>query len=125
MVLALTGALMVALTACSALGLVSPDSFSERLAAGYTAVTTVRSGTLTLLTAHEVSPQSAQKAQDKADQARGLLDLAARLKESVSASSGQSKLDLAVAVLGDIQKCVDIKTGFDKCIDDVSVEDPQ
>lgn len=64
------------LCACAQLGLVTPQSFSERLAAGYTAATTVRSTTTALLEAKRISVADAANLQNGADNARAGLDIA-------------------------------------------------
>jgi len=68
--------LLLYLTACANLGLVTPQSFSERLATGYTSVSTVRSTATALLAAKRISVGDATNVQASADNARAGLDIA-------------------------------------------------
>lgn len=100
-------------TACETL----PGSFSERLAAGYSAVTAVRQGTLRLLQAGEIHADDAREVQGIADNARGLMDLADRAYD-LSQTEGERNLDRAVAILIEARACVDTTKGVDftRCV---------
>lgn len=67
---------------CSSLGLPSPDTFSERLASGYAAVTEVRTSATTLLNANKIDVADAKNIQEQADNARSGLDVARSLSKA-------------------------------------------
>lgn len=67
------------LTACAQLGLQAPETFKEKLAAGYTAVTSVRQSAVTLLDAGKLSADDGKNIQAQADNARAGLDVAAKM----------------------------------------------
>lgn len=81
------------LCACAQLGLVTPQSFGERLAAGYTATTAA-----SLLEARRISPGDAQNVQEGANNARAGLDIARDLRESEPAAA-DARLTTAITAL--------------------------
>lgn len=116
-------ACLVVLSGCAMFGQLQPQGFSQQLVAAYSLVTTVRGTALTLLSARTITPDAAQSAQDKAWQARGLLDLADRL-HTADASAGGGPLGRALVALGELQSCVDLKKpDFSRCV--AVVEVPQ
>jgi hypothetical protein len=62
------------LTACTALGIVKPESFDERLAAAYTLNTAIREGVDASLNAGALSSDEAQHALEDTRSARTALD---------------------------------------------------
>ena len=62
-------------SSCTGLGQPTPQTFNERLATGYSLVTTVRNTAETLLLADKITPDDAQTVQDQANSARTALDV--------------------------------------------------
>src|SRR5690242_15580566 len=56
-------ALLVMLSACQALGVATPQTFNEKLAAGYSTITAARDTAATLLTSGKLSVSDAQNVQ--------------------------------------------------------------
>ncbi len=86
------------LAACSQLGIPKAETFNQRLAAGYTTVTSVRNSARILLNASAISATDAQNVQDQADQARAGLDLA-RSMHTALPDAGEDKLLSAQKIL--------------------------
>lgn len=123
--LAIAGIALVALSACSLLGIPKAETFEDKLAGGYTAVTTARSSGLALLQEHEITPDQMEKANGKLDQLRGALDLTDRVY-AADRAAGENKLQRAIAAIGEVQKCVDAKqVDFSACIDRVPIEEDE
>lgn len=95
-------ALLIALTACQTLGVATPQTFNEKLAAGYSTVTAARDTTATLLTSGKVSAQEAQQIQSQLDNARTGLDLARQI-HATNPTVGDAKLDAVVTGLTALQ----------------------
>lgn len=91
------------LCACAQLGLVTPQSFQERLAAGYVATTTVRSTATALLEASKISPGDAQNVQEGANSARAGLDIARDMQASEPAAA-DARLTAAITALSALAK---------------------
>ena len=104
------------LTGCASLGLQSPQGFNEKVAAGYTSVTTVRESAATLLRAGSITPQEAQKIQDKCDEARAGLDTASSLK-GVDLKSAENRLAAVTQLIVALQSFVaDRKNGVQTAV---------
>lgn len=82
---------LVLLSACALLGVPTPESFSERLAVGYSSTTTVRQTALTLLQQKKLSPDDVENIQQQADNARAGLDIA-RTMRGVDLESADARL---------------------------------
>lgn len=102
-------ALLITLTACQSLGVATPRTFNERLAAAYSTVTAARNTTATLLTAGKLSPSDAQNAQSQLDTARTGLDLARQVHASDPAAA-QTRLDGIVVGLATLQAYLQSRT---------------
>lgn len=87
--------LLVFLAACQPLGIPKPETFNERLAFGYSTVTTARQTALTLLQSGKISADDAQQVQGQADNARTGLDIA----RSLSATEPQAADTKLTAIL--------------------------
>lgn len=96
------GLLLILLTACQTLGIATPQTFNQRLAAGYATVTGVRDTTAALLTANKLSVADAQNVQTQADTARTGLDLARQL-HATNPPAGDAKLDAVVTGLAALE----------------------
>lgn len=68
--------LFVALSACAALGVQSPQTFNEKAAVAISSVTVVRQTATALLQAHKISAPDAQNIQGQADNARAGIEVA-------------------------------------------------
>lgn len=88
--------------ACAQLGIVQPDTFNQRLAAGYTSVTAVRQGTATLLSGQKITVVDAQNIQTQADTARAGLDIAQGLS-STDITSAENRLTVSLTILQGLQ----------------------
>lgn len=93
---------LVLMCACQALGIATPQTFNERLAAGYVTVTGIRESTGTLLVAGKISAGDAQNVQGQADNARTGLDLARQI-HATNPPAGDAKLDAVVTGLAALQ----------------------
>ena len=71
--------LLILLSACASLGVPTPQTFSERLAAGYVSVTGIRTSAATLLNGGVITSTDAENVQRQADVAREGLDVARTL----------------------------------------------
>jgi len=74
--LALGSLSVVGLQGCAALGIPSPQSFNERLAVGYSTVTSARNTATSLLGAGKISVSDAENVLEQTDNARAGLDIA-------------------------------------------------
>jgi len=94
--------LLILLQGCALLGLPTPSTFNERLAAGYSTVTAIRQETLSLLNAKRISADDAQNVQSQADNARAALDVVGLsfLKDPVMADT---KLTATITILTALQ----------------------
>lgn len=86
---------LVILAACASLGMPTPKTFNERLAAGYVSVTGVRTSALTLLNGGVIRSDDAQNVQKQADVAREGLDVA----RTLPSLEAESKLSATLLVL--------------------------
>jgi hypothetical protein len=78
------------LVSCAQLGVPAPQTFNEKLAAGYGAVTQVRTTATTLLEAKKISSDDAHNVLVTTDAARQGLDVARSLsKTDTSAAEGK------------------------------------
>lgn len=94
---------LLALTACAQLGAPTPQTFNERLAAGYGTVTQVRSTATALLTAKAISVDDAANVLRTTDTAREGLELA-RSIAATDAAGASTRLQTSVAVLTALQQ---------------------
>lgn len=86
------------LAGCAALGVATPQTFNERLAAGYTSVTGVRSLSNTLLQDHKITADDHLNVERQADTARAGLDIASTL-QPVDQSGADAKLQSALQIV--------------------------
>lgn len=96
-------AAVLALSACSVLGVPKAETFNQRLAVGYASVTTVRSTATTLLTEAKLTSADAASVQKSADAARDGLDVARQLHVTLP-EAGEDKLQQATIVIETLQK---------------------
>jgi hypothetical protein len=101
--------LLLVLSSCSLLGVATPQTFNERLAAGYTTVTAARDTTATLLSSSKLSASDAQNVQDQLNNARTGLDLA-RQVHATNPRAGNQKLDSVVTGLSALQAYLQSRT---------------
>jgi hypothetical protein len=85
----------VGMSACQTIGVPTPQTFSERLATGYSSVTAVRTSAATLLNGRVISSSDAENVQKQADTAREALDIA----RGLTGVDAQNKLDSALLIL--------------------------
>jgi len=90
------------LAACAQVGIPTPQTFNERLAVGYAAVTTIRDTATTLVTASKITPAEAQNVQDQADRGRTALDIA-RATAKTDLSSADTRLTATLQLLTALQ----------------------
>lgn len=103
------GLILVLLTACSVLGVTTPKTFNERLAAGYATTTAARDTTATLLTAGKLSAADAQNVQSQLDNARTGLDLARQI-HATNPPAGDARLAAVVTGLTALQAYLQSRT---------------
>lgn len=85
---------------CAALGLPTPQSFNEKLLAGYSGVTTVRAGGDALIVAKKISSADAENVQKQADNVRAGLDIASSMSDPALAAA---KLNSTLTILTALQ----------------------
>jgi hypothetical protein len=100
---AFVAAVLLALTACAQLGLAPASSFSDRLAYAYGTHTAVLTSATHSLEAGEISSEDATRVLKVADQARQALDAAKLALTAGDTSTAEGRLQLAVALLGELQ----------------------
>jgi hypothetical protein len=83
---------MTFLPACAQLGIPTANTFNQRLAIGYTTVSTVRDTATVLLNSKKISVKDAENVQEQANNARSGLDLARTMFRDGQATSAESKL---------------------------------
>ncbi len=88
---------------CAALGIQAPQTFNEKLAVGYTSVTSIRQAATTLLTSAKITPDDAQNVQNQADNARMALDIARATFKTGDTTGAQTKLDTTITALTALQ----------------------
>ena len=94
--------LLLVLSACTALGVATPQTFNEKLVVGYSTVTASRDATATLLSSGKLSAPDAQNLEQQLDNARTGLDLARQI-HATNPSVGDAKLDAVVTGLTALQ----------------------
>jgi hypothetical protein len=87
--------IVIGLSACAAFGVPAPKSYSERLAAGYTSVTSIRLSAATMLNGRVISSADAENLQKQADVAREGLDVA----RTLTGADAENKLQATLLVL--------------------------
>jgi hypothetical protein len=101
--------LLLILSACASLGVPTPKSFNERLASGYSSVTTVRQSATILLNGRVIGSSDAENVQRQTDVAREALDVA----RTLPALDAENKLQSALLVLQAAQGYLCTKTPTD------------
>lgn len=94
--------LAILLLGCASMGVPTPQTFRERIAAAYVTVTGIRQTTLTLLQAKKISPDDAGNVNQSADQARAGVDIA-RSIETVDPTGADNRLNASIAILESLQ----------------------
>lgn len=87
---------------CASLGLPTPTTFNERLAAAYGTVTAVRTEGDSLLAAGRITPDDAQSIQNQANSARSALDVAG-VAFRTDPAAANTKLTATITVLTALQ----------------------
>ncbi len=90
--------LFAGLVACAQVGLPNADTFNQKLAVAYSAVTQVRTTATTLLQAKKISADDAQNVNNQADHARAGLDIA-RAVSKTDLTAADAKLTAVHTVL--------------------------
>lgn len=93
--LALAIVMSFGLVGCETLGVPTPKSYSERVASGYSAVTTIRMSATTLLNGKLISSEDATNVQKMADTAREALDVS----RSLTGVDAEHKVESALLIL--------------------------
>ena len=102
--LKLPAILVVALLAgCALFGVPEPQNSTERLAIAYNVHTSVLQGTTDSLNAGDITSADAEQILGLADESRALLDAARIALEGNDVSTGEGKLNLAMALLSELQ----------------------
>lgn len=95
---------LLALTACAALGLSSPQSFDERLAYAVTTTSAVYDSIAVETRDGRISPDDAEDLVAIADRARDLLISARRIHDAGQEAEASRQLALALAIVTEIQR---------------------
>ena len=92
------GAMVVMLAACAQIGIPTPDTFNQRLAAGYATTTAVRQTATDLLKAKKIDVADAENVLKSTDAARTGLDVARTLAKT-NLAAADSKVSAIHTVL--------------------------
>lgn len=92
--------LLLVIAGCA--GIPTPETYNEKLAAGYQSVTAVRDAALGLLAAKRLTADDAQNVQQQADHARAALDISRKMRATDPAAS-DAKLQAAIVGLTALQ----------------------
>lgn len=90
--------LMTLLAGCALLGVPTPNTLNERVAAAYVSVTTVRQETLSLLQSGKITATDAKNIESQADNARAGIDIASQL-ETTNPTQASDRLTVSLSVL--------------------------
>lgn len=90
------------LSACSALGVPSPQSFKQKLGAAYEADTAVLTSTQALLSADKITAADAKNVEAQADNVKAGLDIA-RSTYATDQTAGSTKLQSVITALSGLQ----------------------
>lgn len=96
---------IIAMTACTALGIPVADTFNKKLEVGYVTVDTVATSTNNLLISGTLSKSDASNILEQGLNAKAALDIA-RSVHDTSPALGDAKLASALVVLQALQKYV-------------------
>lgn len=94
---------LVLLVGCASLGFVKPETFTERLAAGYIAHTAVLTATTNALNAHDITSDDAASVQKIANEARRVLDAAKLANDAGDIETAQGRLSMGVSLILQLQ----------------------
>lgn len=92
---------LAAVAACATFA--QPQSFSEKLGAGYIAHTALLKATTNALAAGDISSADAEGVQKIATQARQVLDAAKIAGDAGDLKSAEGRLSMATAILAELQ----------------------
>ena len=107
-------AVCIAVAGCASMGVPSPETFNQRVAVGIASVSTARDTAATLLAAGKIGKEDAANIQKQADVAREGLDVARRLETSGQMTDAASRLEMANAIMRELQKYLTLKQGAQK-----------
>lgn len=94
---------MVLLTACSALGVMKPQTFNQKLAYAIGVHTAILQATTAAVTSGALSSSDAEVVAKQADTARSILDLARAADTGGDVAGADHKLSIALATLTALQ----------------------
>ncbi len=94
--------LLAFLVGCASLGLPTPETFKERLAAGYVTVTEVRNTTTALLQSGKINAEDAQNIQNQCDNLRAGLDIS-RSISGTDLTAANNRLTAVITALTALQ----------------------
>lgn len=95
---------------CSTLGITSPQSFDQKLIYASGVNTSVLTGATAALRAHEISSEDHAQAMKLADEANTLI-ASAKLLSGTDPTAANAKLELATAVLTQLQTYLNSRKG--------------
>ncbi len=99
------GLAIMLMQACALLGAPKPETFPERLAAGYVTVTANRQLNTTLLNAGILAARDGANVQQQNDTARAGLDVASTL----GGTAAEDKLTMSLRILDEVKKYLEAK----------------
>lgn len=94
--------LVLLVSACATLGVPSPQTFNQKVLAGYSSVDAVVQTTSTLLSAGKIKPNDAQNVHDQAVNIKAGLEIAEQV-HSTNPAAGDDKLSATISVLTALQ----------------------
>lgn len=89
---------VLALSACAALGVATPETFNEKEAAAISTVTGARSTAIALLTADKISATDARNIQTQCDNAREAITIASQI-HATDPGAAENRLDAIIVGL--------------------------
>jgi hypothetical protein len=93
----------LALTGCKTIGIHAPESFNERMVAGYATVQAIADSTALLLDAGEITADDARNIHTQATTAKEGLDIARQIHDSGDITSAEGRLQAIITGLTAVQ----------------------
>lgn len=95
--------LLVLMAGCAQLGLVTPETFTEKLAYAYSQNAAIRTSAAQALKTNAITKSDAQQVLQTTDTARAALDEARKFQGAGDTSTALGKLQLATSLLQTVQ----------------------
>lgn len=107
-VMAIALVTLALLGGCASLGVATPQTFNEKVAAALTTVTSTRTLSTTLLDASKITTQDAQNVQEQANNFRAAIDVARQIHDKTPDAADQ-RLQAALVGLDSLIKYLEAR----------------